>query len=387
MNRRILCVDDEPQILNGLRRTLSDGFEITVATSGAEALRFLESEPVFAVVMSDMRMPGMDGAALLSKVHTGWPDTTRVLLTGYTDVNVAISAVNDGQIFRFLVKPCPEAELKKSLTAATEQYRLITAERELLELTLGGALGALMEVLGVVAPELVARSARLERLVEGIAAHLDESSAWIYKTAARLSQLGLIALPKEIVDRVVAGVGVSERDRKLFESYPEVSGRILQSIPRLEMVAEIVRHQLAATAPSFDDRRVARGVSVLRAAVAVDALMVHGRSLREAVEAVTRQKGLDSEVMVALEKSAQSAAPPPRQLEQVSVGVQGLRVGMIPVDNVCSSAGAVVVPAGKAITGLILERLHKFSQGVGLVEPIRVLVPEAQMSHEIGGSR
>src|SRR5687768_872607 len=103
----VLCVDDEPQVLAGLSVSLRRRYEILTATSGAEALAVLARRPDVAVVVSDMRMPGMDGAAFLAKAKEIAPDAVRVLLTGYSEIDAAMNAVNQGQIFRFLTKPCP----------------------------------------------------------------------------------------------------------------------------------------------------------------------------------------------------------------------------------------------------------------------------------------
>jgi signal transduction histidine kinase len=120
---RILCVDDEPRILNGLRRRLQDRFVVTVAPDGAAGLELLERQGPFAVVVSDMRMPGMDGAAFLKRVRARTADTVRILLTGHADVEAAIAAVNDGNVFRFLTKPCPPEVLISALDGAVRQYR------------------------------------------------------------------------------------------------------------------------------------------------------------------------------------------------------------------------------------------------------------------------
>jgi DNA-binding NtrC family response regulator len=109
---KILCVDDEPRVLEGLALHLGRIFEMVTATSGREGLEVLAGQGPFTVVLSDMRMPGMDGAAFLSKVRQAAPDTTRMLLTGDTDLQAAIAAVNEGQIFRFLTKPCAPYNLR-----------------------------------------------------------------------------------------------------------------------------------------------------------------------------------------------------------------------------------------------------------------------------------
>jgi len=133
---RILCVDDEKNVLEGLARTLRNLYEIDSATSGPEALEILKRSGHFAIVISDLRMPAMTGVDFLALARHIAPDTVRVLLTGQGDLPSAISAVNDGNIFRFLTKPCPTDSLVKSLAACAEQYKLITAERVLLEQTL-----------------------------------------------------------------------------------------------------------------------------------------------------------------------------------------------------------------------------------------------------------
>src|SRR4051812_40550267 len=103
---RILCVDDEPRILEGLALQLRRDYQVYTANSGQAALQTLKEANGMMVVISDMRMPGMDGATLLKQVKQRYPETTRILLTGETGRDAAVMAVNEGQIFRFLTKPC-----------------------------------------------------------------------------------------------------------------------------------------------------------------------------------------------------------------------------------------------------------------------------------------
>src|SRR6478609_8240703 len=133
-NRRVLFVDDEPNVLTALTRNLRAVFEITSAESGQAALDVLGTTTApFAVVVSDMRMPKMDGAAFLSRVKELSPLSTRLLLTGDSDIKSAIKAVNEGQIFRFLCKHCPPDTLASAVEAAIEQHALVTAERDIME--------------------------------------------------------------------------------------------------------------------------------------------------------------------------------------------------------------------------------------------------------------
>src|SRR5690349_20120797 len=161
----LLCVDDEPLVLEGLTLHLRRAFTVTTATSGAAGLEILKDKGPFAVVMSDMRMPGMNGAEFLSKVREQWPDTVRVLLTGQSDLQSAVAAVNDGQIFRFLTKPCPPELLLGALGAASRQHDLLIGERVLLEQTLHGSIKMLTDVLSLANPVAFGRANRAKRLM------------------------------------------------------------------------------------------------------------------------------------------------------------------------------------------------------------------------------
>jgi len=128
---RILFVDDEQGVLDGYQRLLRKEFYVRVARSGQEGLTAIAEHGPFAVVVSDMRMPGMNGAEFLAQVRQKWPESVRMLLTGYTDLHAAIAAVNEGNIFRFLTKPCPKEALVEAVNAGLEQYHASIAEREL----------------------------------------------------------------------------------------------------------------------------------------------------------------------------------------------------------------------------------------------------------------
>src|SRR5208283_4999670 len=155
----------------------------------------------FAVVVSDLRMPVMDGVEFLTRVRAISPDSVRVMLTGQADMDAAIAAVNEGNIFQFLTKPCPAETLTRALNAALEQYRLITAERELLEQTLRGSIGVLSEILSLVNPLAFGRAQRIRRYVVHMAAKLDLANRWQFELAAMLSQIGSVTVPPEVMDK------------------------------------------------------------------------------------------------------------------------------------------------------------------------------------------
>ena len=232
---RILCVDDEPEILESLRDTLHYGFDVRMATSGADGLMQLRDEPnAYAVILSDMRMPSMSGSVFLRESRRVVPDATRILLTGYADLDAAISAVNDGQLFRFLTKPCEPEELMRACVAAVGQHRLQTAERVLLEQTLKGSVHTLADVLAVVCPAAFGRSQRVTATVERLARAIHLNDSWEAEVSALLVHIGAVTLPETTAEKLYAGGRLNASEQAMVERIPAVTRRLLKNIPRLE---------------------------------------------------------------------------------------------------------------------------------------------------------
>ena len=125
----VLCVDDEKNILTSLKRLLrKEGYRLLTATSGAEGLKLFEKNGVHLVI-SDQRMPQMSGTELLSVVKERYPDTIRVVLTGYTDVDAITESINKGHVYKFLLKPWNDQSLKLEIRQALDQYDLIQANK------------------------------------------------------------------------------------------------------------------------------------------------------------------------------------------------------------------------------------------------------------------
>ena len=133
MTDKILFVDDEPSALEGFQRVLHRKFDVHTATSGGEGLVAIQKDGPFAVVISDMRMPGMNGAEFLARVRQTAPETVRMLLTGHADLHSAIEAVNRGNILHFLTKPCERDVLVAAINSGLDQYHTAIGEKELVK--------------------------------------------------------------------------------------------------------------------------------------------------------------------------------------------------------------------------------------------------------------
>jgi response regulator RpfG family c-di-GMP phosphodiesterase len=361
----VLVVDDDLAVLDGLRRRLHGRFDVTCAHGGNEALHIIASKEPFVVVVSDMRMPGMDGAALLEHVRVIQPDAIRVLLTGNTDIDGAMAAVNRGQVFRFLCKPCDGETLIKALEGAVAQHRLVTAERELLEKTLRGSVQALVETLSLAAPGAFARAVRIKDVVAGILNRLASPERWDIEVASMLSQLGACTLPDTTIDKLRRGEELATEEEAMVARLPGIADRLLAGIPRLEGVRRMIREQHAPAT----ENDVSIGGRVLRAAVEYETLVASGTSHEVAVATLRRRYGeADEEIFTAL---AESSAGPSRTAVR-EVLLDEVVPGMTLQCDVRSAAGALVVARGQVVTESLAERLRNFAAHNTVTETVLV---------------
>jgi len=375
MNQRVLFVDDEPNVLEGIQRTLRKQVELQTASSGAEALRLMREAGPFALVVSDMRMPAMNGAQFLAKVREQEPDTIRMILSGQADLEATIAAVNEGHIYRFLTKPCPTDQLLVAVEDGLNQHRLLTAEKVLLEQTLSGAVKMLIEILGMVSPAASNRAARLQRYTIELSTALGLPERWEWGLAAFVSQIGCVALPKDMLFKVEACQALTEEEKRLYESHPEVAGKLLAAIPRLEDVAAIVAAQFGslnfAGMPDdlrqWDVRKV--GQLLLRTSIEYDCLVARGAS-RESAVSTLRAPKLEIPASVLQALLCLSTTAKERMVRQIRLA--DLTVGMILDEDLVSPKGIRLVPSGTEVTGTLMIRLTSIAGGVGVAEPFRV---------------
>lgn len=376
MNKKILFVDDEANILFVYRRQFRH-LEASTAMNGAEGLAFLDNEGPFAVVVSDLRMPGMDGVRFLASVRERAPDTIRIMITGNADLEASIAAVNEGNIFRFLTKPVAVELLDKTVNSALEQYRLITAERELLEQTLEGSIKVMSETLSLVNPMAFSSALRLKRHAEFVCGALGVANKWQIEIAALLSHIGCVALPTETLEKVYAAQKLTDAENEAFVSHPALGSKLLINIPRLEPVARIIEYQNRPNdAVNIEDpdlrSAVIAGAKILRATIEFDRLVSHGDSRNAACAKMRAQPAeFDEAVVQALEKLELQHA----EMSIRMIAVHNLTTDMMLDQDVYSKRGVLLVAKGADITLSVLERLKKYLSIDDIVDPVRVLVP------------
>lgn len=373
---KILCVDDDPNLLEAFQRFLRKKFVLETALGPEAGLAKIASEGPFAVVVSDMQMPGMNGVEFLARVRQLTPLSVRIMLTGNADQKTAMDAVNQGAIFRFLNKPCLPEDMARTLEAAIFQYRLVTAEKELLERTLNGSIQVLTEILTMADPRSFGRSEAVRDRAVIISSLVGVEDAWAVESAALLSGIGNATIPPEVLVRHRVHAFLSPEEKDMVGRASEAGAKLLARIPRLERVAEYIRlqrHDFDRPAePAAEELPL--GARILRIACDLADLEQRGSSVMEALEEMGRRKGAYDPVI--LDKLLLLYRPqgsvPARKPGTAEVRVADLSIGQTLAADVLHQDGRLLIAAGHVVTETLLARLRNFAKVNGLREPIVV---------------
>lgn len=380
---RVLFVDDEPNVLDSIRRQLRKDCDLHTASGGEEALRLLKQLGPVALVVSDMRMPGMNGAELLTAVRELHPDTVRMVLSGQADLEATIAAVNEGHIFRFLTKPCGEDALRMAVKAGIEQYQLVTTRQELLEKTLQGLVETLNDILGLTNPVARRRTARVRQYAAAIAGALRFPMPWDLRLATLLSQLGCVTLPAGILDKLYAGAALSEDEQRLYARHPDVAAALIARIPQLGSVAAMIGRQqrlkfseLPADLSAWDNDTTA--TAILAVASRLDELLATGDQPATALQRLEQSlPGLPKPVLAAVRAVHLHSS----YMDIRLVGFDDLALGMVLDEDVVTDTGDTLMFRGEEVTRELLVQLRSGGESpdnpgsTPISQKLRVLIP------------
>lgn len=380
MINRILFVDDDENILSGYNRNLRAKFSVTTNSNAVEALEFIKTAETFSVIVSDFKMPSMDGITFLSWVKEISPDSVRIILTGFADINNAINAVNEGNVFRFLTKPISHENLISSLNAGVEQYKLVTAEKELLNKTLKGSIKVLVDILSAVNPTAFSHANSISRLSKKLAERLKINKVWEVELAAMLSQIGCVTIPEELLEKKFSGKTLTEEENKIYHSHPQVGSSFLKNIPRLEEVSDAITFQMKRFDEPVDEclkiennKFNLRLAHIIKVASDFDTYSKLGKQSAEIIDLMTKDSGkYDPEILVALETEF---AGVDKKYTIRNLQLIELREGMIIAQDIIDINRIVLLRKGMEITEILMVRLVNISKVKKIVEPIKVFVP------------
>lgn len=414
----LLFVDDEPSILSALRRLFRPlGYRVLLAESGAAALQILEQESV-DLVLSDMRMPGMDGAQLLQAVRERWPDVARLLLTGYADIGSTIAAINHGEIQRYIAKPWDDQELLLAVRDGLERGRLrqenqrllalTQAQNEQLERRVAARTAELSQVNGmleqayadlrenfvlslkVFAGLMELRDGgpagygeRVGQLARRIAAalKLPASQQEDCYAAGLLHEVGKIGLPDALLRKPVSMMRGDELTR--YRRYPLQGEAALMPLSGLRGAARLVRsHAERLDGLGFPDGLAGDDLHVAAQAVGLAAtyeglqagrLSERRHDAAQARLVIRGAAGTHFAVaVVEAFEQALTAAPPPAVREQALTAAD-LRPGMVMAQDLLSPQGTLLLAAGYVFDAAVIATIRELlaREGLNIVFRIR----------------
>ncbi len=412
----ILFVDDEAPVLRSLKRLLRPtGHKVHIANSGAEGLDVLSEQPI-DVVVSDMRMPEMDGAEFLTNVSEQWPETTRMLLTGYADLTSAINAINNGSISRYLTKPWQDADIVMSIEQAIETRRLAQEKTRLEALTSqqNEELRALNDSLE---KKVADRTRAIEEARQTLAAahedlqasyrttieifsrlvntrngrdsclsvahdakavgglmHLDDAQCQALYEAGLLCDIGKLALPDSAVAEPYTDLDVNAQ--RNFQRHPVIAETTLVSLEPLASAAAIVRqHCERFDGRGFPDKIPGEEIPLAARILAVCkayADLLDGKIFEERMTVVEARSYLSEEkgkwfdpavvdVFVAWLDDKRRRADDARELK---LELNKLRVGMTMSRDLFTENDVLILARGQTVTDALLARLLKLQESI-----------------------
>lgn len=378
---KILFVDDDPNLLSAVKRSLRKQFDIETALGSEEGLKALDRAGDFALVVADMKMPGMNGIELLQHYQKQAPDLIRIMLTGNADQATAMQAVNEGRVFQFLTKPCSPEMLTHALNAGLEQHRLVRAEKVLMENTVNGSIKMLTDIVALVQPEIFGRCQLLRSYLRQFVESWKIRNSWELEAAAMLSHIGYVTVPAGILRKRREGLTMTGDEIDMLARVPGIGGDLIANIPRLEPVAEIVRFinksydGTGLPAVSIAGEEIPVGSRILKVLIDLIGHESRGESKEQALKSMQQTQGqYDPRVLdaafVCFDVYLKSITG--EQCDSLPVKVTDLHVDQILAADLETTDGVLLVPAGNKLTPLLLERLRNFSRSKYLKEPVMI---------------
>jgi response regulator RpfG family c-di-GMP phosphodiesterase len=405
----VLCVDDEPNILSALKRALRGGCRVLTAGSGAQAIEVLQSERV-DLIISDMRMPGMDGAQLLEHAHRHWPQTVRILLTGYADMAATVAAINRGRIFRYINKPWDDGELQMTvrqglerLTLERDKQRLealtqtqneqlseinaqleqrvqertaeVTQAHEKLKRSYLNSIKVFSNLLEMRGGRLAGHGRRVADAARKLAAHMklsSEDQQHIF-VAGLMHDIGLLGLNDTLLAKPLSKYTPEESTQ--YRQHATAGEQSLLALDDMTPVSTIIRaHHERFDGFGFPDRKAGAdipiGARILTIADAYDELQTGqladiSVTPQEARTLMRRSRGqqFDPEVLDAFLDMTEPNRPVSQ--DSVTLPTADLMSGMVLATDLVSARGILMLTAGQQLTASLIQSIRSFEQREG----------------------
>jgi len=369
----IMIVDDHPANLKLLDDMLRQhGYEVRSFPRGRLALAAADQEPPDLILL-DINMPEMNGYELceLLKASARLADIPVIFLSALNAVEDKVKGFRSGGV-DYISKPFQFDEVHARVEIHLKLRRAQQAEHDLLERTLGGAVGTLWELVQLTSPLLALRSRAIRDIVLWITKRMRIADPWQYELAATLCLMGCLALPEEVFEKAYCGQDLSPDEDRMFRAHPESAARLLSKIPRLEVVAEIIRRQQRTDSDSSVLELSAQGGRVLQLALELDRRIYRGAAFKSALAELRLLRRFDVRMLDALD----GYVPTKGEFEERRLAIRDLCAGMVLEQDVWSTEGnLLILKQGTVLNETWIERLRNFTKSRGAQELVSVRIP------------
>ena len=370
----IMIVDDNPANLKLLEDMLrKQSYEVRSFPLGRLALAAAAHEPPDLILL-DVNMPEMNGYEVCERLKASarLSDISVIFLSALNATEDKVKGFRSGGA-DYVSKPFQFEEVQARIEIQLKLRRAQQAERELLEKTLGGAVWTLLELVHVTSPVLVLRSHSIRDIVLWITKTMGLRDSWQYELSAMLCLVGCIVMPNELFERAYGGQELSPDEEETFRAHPEVAAGLLSNIPRLEIVAEIIRRQLTPDAGLSTTEQARQGAHMLHLAVELDRMIYRDIDLRSAVAELKSSGRFNPSMLNALD----NYSPTKAEFEVRQLPIREIRSGMIIDEEVFTTKPrALLFKEGTFLKPIWIDRLQNFAKGSGVPERVRVRVPK-----------
>jgi putative two-component system response regulator len=370
----IMVVDDNPANLKLLEEMLRQhGYDVRVFPRGRMALAAVDQEPPDLILL-DVDMPEMNGYEVCKQLRSSRRRSRIpvIFLSGLNAVEDKVKGFQAGGV-DYISKPFQFEEVRARVETHLKLRRAQQAEHELLETTLGGIVGTLWELVQLTSPMLASRSRAIRDIVVWATERIGTGNRWPFEIAATLCFVGCIALPEEVFERAYLGHALSPEEDRMFHAHPEGGARLLSNIPRLEVVAQIIRGQHSPEAEPSATEQARQGSHLLHVALALDRQTLQGATSSSALAKLRLSREFNGPMLDALEGYSPATEA---DFELRRLPVRELRADMVLERGVLSmDGGLLILNAGTRLTETWIERLKNFAKTRGVQELVEVRIP------------
>jgi len=366
-NPKIMLVTTDRKFARIARDTLCPTFDLSIVSSGEKALQVFDRDHRYMVVISSMKLKGMDGREFLAAAMQEQPKITRIMVTAFPEFDHAVQLVNTADISWLLTQPCAAEDLLKAVTDSVARYKREQTEAEAMRDTLTGSVRMLVDIMELTHPEAMRRSKRIRRRAQQISRFLKAMPPHLMDMIVLLSNIGCVGLPKGLLKKMETGKDITKADMKRFRTHPSIAARLLENVPRMGRMAGIIRHQhtpCSQTPPL--------GARILKVCIDMDQMQRNGSSPDKALEFMRAKPEIyDAAVVDALARHLQEN----EKLECSTLWVADLEPGMVMQADMVTERGTILLHRGETLSEASHIRIQAFNDLLKIKEPV-CIVPQ-----------